>query len=65
MGKDLVLEIGTEELPPSCIREGAASFKILLEKNIKSNLIDFDKISVFHSPRRITANIKNLISGIS
>jgi glycyl-tRNA synthetase beta chain len=60
MGKDLVLEIGTEELPPSCIREGAASFKILLEKNIKSNLIDFDKISVFHSPRRITAYIKDL-----
>ncbi|MCK5567709.1 MAG: glycine--tRNA ligase subunit beta, partial [Actinomycetia bacterium] len=59
-GKDLVLEIGTEELPPSCIREGAASFKILLEKNIKSNLIDFGKISVFHSPRRIIAYIKDL-----
>ena len=60
MGKDLVFEIGTEELPPSCIREGVASFKILLEKNIKSNLIDFDKISVFHSPRRIIAYIKDL-----
>jgi glycyl-tRNA synthetase beta chain len=60
MGKDLVLEIGTEELPPSCIREGAASFKILLEKNIKSNRIDFGEVSVFHSPRRITAYIKDL-----
>ena len=60
MGKDLVLEIGTEELPPSCVREGVASFKTLLEKNIKSNRIDFGKISVFHSPRRITAYIEDL-----
>ena len=60
MGKDLILEIGTEELPPSCIREGAASFKTLLEKNIASNRIDFGKISVFHSPRRITVYIKDL-----
>ena len=37
MEKDLVLEIGTEELPPSCIREGVAGLKVLLEKNIKSN----------------------------
>jgi glycyl-tRNA synthetase beta chain len=60
MGKDLVLEIGTEELPPSCVREGVASFKILLEKNIKSNRIDFGEVSVFHSPRRITAYVKDL-----
>ncbi|MFC2145121.1 glycine--tRNA ligase subunit beta [Actinomycetota bacterium] len=60
MGKDLVLEIGTEELPPSCIREGVESLKILLEKNIKSNRIDFGEVSVFHSPRRITAYIKDL-----
>jgi len=60
MGKDLVLEIGTEELPPSCTREGVAGFKTLLEKNITSSRIDFGRISVFHSPRRITAYIKDL-----
>ncbi len=60
MKKDLVLEIGTEELPPSCIREGVAGLKVLLEKNIKSNRIDFGGVSVFHSPRRITAYIKDL-----
>ncbi|MCJ7665646.1 MAG: glycine--tRNA ligase subunit beta [Actinobacteria bacterium] len=60
MGKDLVLEIGTEELPPSCIRDGAASFKALLEKNLTSNRIDFGEVSVFHSPRRMIAYIKDL-----
>ncbi len=60
MEKDLVLEIGTEELPPSCIRDGVASFKALLEKNLASNRIDFGEVSVFHSPRRIIAYIKDI-----
>ena len=60
MEKDLVLEIGTEELPPSCIREGAANFKALLEKNLASNRIDYGEAAVFHSPRRLTAYVKDL-----
>lgn len=60
MKKDLVMEIGTEELPPSCIRDGMAAFKALLEKNLTLNRIDFGEVSVFHSPRRIIAYIKDL-----
>lgn len=60
MKSDFILEIGTEELPPSCIREGLNSFRVLLEKKFIENRIRFDDISAYSSPRRMAVYIKGI-----
>ncbi len=58
MKSDLILEIGTEELPPSCTGEGLNSLRVLLEKNFIENRIKFDSISAYSSPRRLAIYVK-------
>jgi len=60
MKSDFILEIGTEELPPSCIREGLNSLKVLLEKNFLENRIKFDSFSSYSSPRRMAIYTKGV-----
>jgi len=54
MGRELLLEIGTEEIParfiPPALEEMAASFRKLMEKH----LIGMGEISAWGTPRRLT-----------
>ncbi len=60
MKSDLILEIGTEELPPSCTGDGLNSLRALLEKNFIENRIRFDSISAYSSPRRLAIYVKGV-----
>ena len=60
MEKKLIFEIGTEELPSSCLNEGVESLKnVLTDKFLKNRLV-FEKIETFGTPRRLIAVVHGL-----
>ncbi|MCL5070589.1 MAG: glycine--tRNA ligase subunit beta [Actinobacteria bacterium] len=60
MGKNLLFEIGTEELPSSCLIEGIRNIKTLLEEKLTGNRINFSKVISYGTPRRLVAFVKDL-----
>jgi glycyl-tRNA synthetase beta chain len=60
MADDLILEIGTEELPPSCTRKGLEGLKAMLAKKLEESHIGFEGLSAYSSPRRLAAYIKKV-----
>lgn len=60
MKKDLLLELGTEEIPARFISYTKNAMKSFLEKKLKELLIDYDEIIVKTTPRRFSIFIKNL-----
>lgn len=60
MKKDFLIEIGTEEIPASYLETGVDSFKRLLIDCLKDNLISFDSIKRFYTPRRLALLIKDV-----
>ncbi len=60
MKKNLLFEIGTEELPPSCIREGVSGLKKILEDKLTENRLEFEDIQAYCSPRRLVAVVRGL-----
>ena len=62
MANDLILEIGTEELPPSCTRKGLEGLRSLLEKKLTEKHIGFNTVSAYSSPRRLTAYVRGISS---
>ncbi len=57
---DFLIEIGSEELPPSFIPAGSSSLKASLEKLMKKQNFSHDGMQLFGAPRRLSALIKNL-----
>jgi glycyl-tRNA synthetase beta chain len=60
MEKKLIFEIGTEELPSSCLNEGVLSLKNILSEKFLKNRLEFEKIETFGTPRRLIAIVHNL-----
>ena len=60
MANDLILEIGTEELPPSCTRKGLESLRDILKKRLNENHIGYEGLSAYSSPRRLAVYIKSI-----
>lgn len=60
MKRDLIFEIGTEELPPSCIDEGTAGLKETVKNKLTENRLEFTDIKVYSSPRRLVAVVEGL-----
>ena len=60
MSKNLLWEIGTEELPARFIIPALESLKILTEKKLKENLLNFEEIKTAGTLRRLTLFVKNL-----
>jgi glycyl-tRNA synthetase beta chain len=60
MAKNLLFEIGTEELPSSSINEGIKNIKMLLEESLQNNRLVFDSIQAGATPRRITVFVESL-----
>ena len=60
MEKTLLFEIGTEELPSSCLNEGVNSLKNILTDKFLKNRLKFEKIETFGTPRRLIAVIHGL-----
>lgn len=60
MGKELIFEIGTEEIPSGYIPQSLSDLKDVASSIFVSSRIEFDGISTFATPRRLTIYIKEL-----
>jgi len=58
--KDLLLEIGTEDLPARLVYKLAAEFADLLSKEFTANHLNFTNHEVYCSPRRIALVVNSL-----
>ena len=59
---NLLIEIGTEELPPKHIRKLADSFQQGLQIELQRALLEFSDIQSFATPRRLALIVKDLIA---
>ncbi len=60
MKKILLFEIGTEEMPPSCIEEGVNGLKKVLEDKLAESRLEFKDVKTYSSPRRLVAVVNGL-----
>jgi glycyl-tRNA synthetase beta chain len=58
--ENLLIELGTEELPPKSLRQLAESFASNVEAELKKADLAFEKVSWLASPRRLALVITNL-----
>jgi len=58
--ENLLIELGTEELPPKSLRQLAESFASNVEAELQKSDFSFEKVSWFASPRRLAIVITNL-----
>ncbi len=58
--KDLLIEIGTEELPPKALPKLSASFTDGIIKGLKEKGLAFADVAPFASPRRLAVLIRDL-----
>lgn len=58
--KELLLEVGTEEIPARFIPEALNEFERLIQKEFESYQIDFEGIQTFGTPRRLVLYIPSL-----
>ncbi len=60
MKKDFLLEIQVEELPYKFIPSAIEQLKNSFEKLFKDNALDYDKITVYGTPRRLAVIVSSL-----
>lgn len=58
--ENLLIELGTEELPPKALKKLAESFAQSFEKDLKAIEVDFDRVEWFASPRRLAVKVINV-----
>ena len=60
MSKDLLLEIGTEELPAKVVPRATSALEGFLRKNLESKKLSFASIETLGTPRRLTLIVRGL-----
>jgi len=60
MSKDLLLEIGTEELPAKVVPRALAALESFLRKTLEAKKLSFASIATLGTPRRLTLIVKGL-----
>jgi len=58
---DVILEIGTEEMPVNCIENALKDLKRLTSKQLDESKINYKNMEVFATPRRLILSITQLI----
>ncbi len=61
MVKDLLVEIGTEEMPANYMEGIRRNFKQLVENTFSKNRLSYNECQVFSTPRRLTLYVKELV----
>ncbi|MBI5588414.1 MAG: glycine--tRNA ligase subunit beta [Deltaproteobacteria bacterium] len=61
MKKDLILEIGSEELPAGYVPKALGALSGFLKKNLESARLSFDSVKTLGTPRRLTLIVEGLI----
>lgn len=60
MAKDLLIEIGTEELPPKALKTLSSSFAAHIENSLNDAKLGFSSLTAFATPRRLAIKIAGL-----
>ncbi len=60
MEKELILEIGTEEIPAGFLGEAINNLCSIAEREFEDNLLTYKNISTFGTPRRLTLRVSGL-----
>lgn len=58
--KELLLEIGTEEIPAGFVPQALSDLKELIQKEFEAHRLDFKGIQTLGTPRRIVLHIESL-----
>ncbi len=61
MSNELILEIGTEEIPALFLEESTVSFRDNIVRRFNDNSLEFENVEIFYTPRRITARVTGLL----
>ncbi len=59
---DLLVEIGTEELPPKALFQLALAFKGGIEQGLKKAEVAFDRAVFYATPRRLAVIVKDVVT---
>lgn len=60
--EDFLVEIQTEELPPTALLKLANAFSQHIKLSLEKNNLAFENIQTFATPRRLAVLVKNLVS---
>lgn len=60
MAKELILEIGTEEIPAGFLDYAVADLASLAKKTFEQNSISFENIETYGTPRRLALRVEGL-----
>ena len=60
MSRDLLIELGTEELPPMALNTLSAAFTQGIEDGLKDAGLTFGDVTSFAAPRRLAVRIAAL-----
>jgi len=60
MVNDLLLEIGTEEIPAGFLSNAALNLKEQAAKALDNSSLEFKNIDVFYTPRRLTLKVEGI-----
>jgi glycyl-tRNA synthetase beta chain len=60
MEKELILEIGTEEIPAGFLEEAIKSLGSIAEREFEDNLLPYKNINTFGTPRRLALRVTGL-----
>lgn len=60
MAKDLLFEIGTEEIPARFMEPALKQMKELAEAGLKGSRLDFSRMNVYGTPRRLALLVQEL-----
>jgi glycyl-tRNA synthetase beta chain len=61
MAKELILEIGTEEIPAGFLGEATRNLASLCKRALDENSLSYDGIETFGTPRRLTLRVVGLV----
>ena len=60
MSRDLLIELGTEELPPKALKKLSQSFGSSIEQQLKDANLSYSEAKLFATPRRLAIKISGL-----
>ncbi|NRB37350.1 MAG: glycine--tRNA ligase subunit beta [Pseudomonadales bacterium] len=60
MAKDLLIELGTEELPPKALKKLSQSFGQSIQQQLKDAKLNFTDAQLFATPRRLAIKISGV-----
>src|SRR5882724_2531701 len=60
MEKELILEIGTEEIPAGFLEEAIKTLSSIAEREFKDNLLSYKDINTLGTPRRLVLRVTGL-----